>query len=119
MENNLIRRNITRKRRTLRVRKNLRGTSTKPRLCISKTKSHIFAQLIDDENMLTIAGMGTMSKEFKDKKSKESAKKLGKKISEIAKEKKIERVVFDRGSNKYHGIIAELANAAREAGLQF
>jgi large subunit ribosomal protein L18 len=120
MLNNIKQRNISRKRRVFRVRKNLKGTSTKPRMSVNKTNKHLFVQLIDDENSVTLAAMGTCSKEFKGaKKSKESAAALGKKIAEIAKSKKIEEVVFDRGRYKFHGLLLELAKGAREAGLKF
>lgn len=107
----------------MRVRKKLRGTSTKPRLCVNKTNINIDVQLIDDENHQTLGSASTRSKEFKDtefaKKNKVSAAKLGQRIAEIAKEKNIKNIVFDRGPHKYHGILAELANAARSAGLEF
>jgi large subunit ribosomal protein L18 len=104
----------------MRVRKTLIGSATRPRLSVSKTNCHIYAQLIDDENSLTIAGFGTLSKTCKDKKkSKDSAREIGKHIAELAKEKNINSVVFDRGRYKFHGVVAELANSAREAGLQF
>jgi len=123
MENRLKNRNIRRKRRALRVRKHVRGTSLKPRLTIFRSNKHLLAQIIDDESHATIVGIGTMSKDFKDsahaKKSKEAAKEIGKRIAQEAKKKNIEKVIFDRGSYKYHGIIAEMANAARSEGLKF
>lgn len=110
-------------KRALRVRKALCGTSTKPRLCVVKSNKHIQAQLIDDEAGKTLAGTATFAKEFRGtefaKKSKASARKLGEQIAELAKSKDIKEVVFDRGPFKYHGILAELANAARAGGLQF
>jgi len=112
-----------RSKRALRVRKHLRGTSTKPRLCVVKSNCHIQAQLIDDESGQTLAGISTFAKEFRqtefNKKNKASARKLGEHIAEIAKSKNIKEVVFDRGPFKYHGILAELADAARAGGLQF
>ena len=76
--------------------------------------------MIDDENGLTLASYSTLAKELKGKKrTKETARLVGQKIAEIAKEKKIESIIFDRGRFKYHGIIAELANAARENGIKF
>lgn len=119
MLKNVKQRNSTRQRRVFRVRKRLKGTSTKPRMSVNKTNKHLFVQLIDDENSKTLAAMGTYSKEFKgSKKSKESASILGKKIAEIAKSKKIDEVVFDRGRYKFHGLLSELAKGAREAGLK-
>jgi len=121
MENNLSKRNEKRHKRILRVRKKVKGSAQKPRLSVLKTNRHISVQLIDDENHITLASAGTNSKSQATlaKKSKESAKQIGKQIAEIAKSKNIDKIVFDRGRLKYHGIIAELANAAREAGLQF
>ncbi len=107
----------------LRVRKQVRGTAEKPRLSVFKSNMHIFAQLIDDEKGFTLASAGTVMKDFQDnklgKKSKEAARAVGAKIADVAKQKNIANAVFDRGFNKYHGLLAEVANAARETGLQF
>lgn len=123
MDTNLLKTKGKRYRRQMRVRKHVRGTAEKPRLSVFKSNKHVSAQLIDDENHITLAGYGTMSDEFDSKsfvkKSKEAARQVGKKIAALAKEKNVDRVVFDRGRYKFHGVIAELANAAREAGLQF
>ncbi len=123
MRNQIIRRERVRKRRAMSVRKRLRGTTLKPRLSVIKSNLHVHAQIIDDENGLTLGSIGTFSKEFRNTeftcKNKASARKIGQRIAEIAKEKNIKEVVFDRGPFKYHGILAELANAAREGGLQF
>ena len=119
MLNNLKKRKISRKRRVLRVRKKLHGTKLCPRMSIFKSNKHLYLQLIDDENGATLAAIGTNSKDFKKKKSKEAAVALGKKIVEVAKEKKISQVIFDRGRYKYHGLIAYLADEARSTGLKF
>jgi large subunit ribosomal protein L18 len=123
MINNLMKRNVRRRRRAMRVRKQVRGTALKPRLSVFKSNAHIFAQLIDDEKGLTIASAGTVMKELRDKKlarkTKESARAIGVILAESAKQKNIVHAVFDRGFNKYHGLLAEVANAARETGLQF
>lgn len=107
----------------MRVRKRLQGTSLKPRLSVHKSNNHIQVQLINDEDGITIGGTATYAKEFKNtefnKKNKESAKKLGEWIGEFSKKANITEVVFDRGPFRYHGILAELANAARASGLQF
>lgn len=107
----------------MRVRSEIIGTAERPRLSVSKTNRHLFAQLIDDATGTTIAGIGTVhkpsKKSEKNAKSKAAAREIGEKIAGIAKKKHIEMAVFDRGRYKFHGIIAELANAAREAGLQF
>lgn len=118
MENSLKKRKITRKRRVFRVRNKLRGTLAKPRLCVNKTNKHIYAQLIDDENGVTLAHACTLS-DKKLKKSITTAKAIGENLAKIAKEKNINTIVFDRGRFKYHGIISHLADGAREGGLQF
>lgn len=123
MDHSKKRRIVARKRRVMRVRKKLSGSSERPRLSVSKTNKHLYAQLIDDEKGVSIAGVGTLSKRNKDtsanRKSKLAAREIGKQIAELAKEKNIQAVIFDRGVNKYHGVVAELADGAREAGLQF
>lgn len=107
------------KKRTLRVRKRLKGTSQRPRLCITKTNKNIYVQLIDDTQGKTLIGLSTQSKQVKLKKAKTSAKILGEKFAQVAKEKQVEAVVFDRGKNKFHGIVATFANAVRDSGVQF
>lgn len=123
MINNLTKRNVRRRRRQLRVRNGVRGSAEKPRMAVFKSNKHIFAQLIDDDNGVTVASAGTLTKEFRDmklgKKSKEAARQVGLKLAEAAKQKNILAVVFDRRYYKYHGLLAEVANAARETGLQF
>ena len=88
-----------------------------------KSNRHICAQLIDDDKGFTLASAGTLTKEFRDRKidrkSKESARQVGIRLAELAKQKNIQYAVFDRGFNKYHGLLAEVADAARETGLQF
>lgn len=123
MRNTIVKNHERRVRRAMRVRKHLRGTSEKPRLSVIKSNKHIQAQLVDDEKGITLGQVSTFSKQLKNTeftcKNKNSARKLGELIAEIAKEKNIKEIVFDRGPFKYHGILAELANAARAAGLQF
>ncbi len=120
MDNSKRKRRKARLSRVMRVRKKLRGDAQKPRLSVSKTNSHIYAQLIDDEAGLTLAGFGTQSKGCSEKgRSKAAARVVGKQIAELAKERKIDTVIFDRGRFKFHGLIAELAAGARDAGLQF
>jgi large subunit ribosomal protein L18 len=122
MESSLINRNRKRLKRAYRVRQNLRGTAVKPRLTVLKSNRHIAVQLIDDEKGITLASASTLMKKFRSQKltsNKEAARIIGTELGEIAKDKQITTVVFDRGFYKYHGVIAELANAAREAGLQF
>lgn len=123
MRNSILRMNKIRLKRKMRVRKKLKGSVERPRMCIVKTNKHIQVQLVDDAQAVTLAATGTNSKEFKNtehnKRNIASAQVLGKRIAEMAKEKNISEVIFDRGGFKYHGILAELANAAREAGLKF
>ena len=122
MESNIIYRSYKRGKRALRVRNKLHGTAEQPRLCVSKTNQHISVQLIDDEAGVTLGAATTLAKELRAKnlgKSKEAARVIGKKIAELAGQKQITRCVFDRGRHKFHGIIAEVGNAAREGGLQF
>ncbi len=117
MNNDLLKRNARRVKRALRVRKHVRGSAVKPRLSVLKSNRHISAQLIDDDLGITLASAGTVQHEKK--KSKASAREIGTMIANLAKEKQIKTIVFDRGRYKFHGLIAELASAAREAGLQF
>jgi large subunit ribosomal protein L18 len=120
MSDKLLKRTKVRTKRMLRIRKKLRGTNERPRLSVSKSLNHISVQIIDDEKGCTLASFSTLSKEAKGlKKSKEGARFVGQKIAERAKQKNIEKVIFDRGRFKYHGLIAELAQAARENGLKF
>lgn len=123
MDNSKKRRHKARRMRIMRVRKKLEGTAEVPRLSVSKTNAHIYAQLIDDIKSITLAGVGTLSKENQEtghnRKSKAAARHLGMQIAKLAKEQNVERVIFDRGRYKFHGIVAELAAGAREAGLQF
>lgn len=121
MESSILKRNHKRSKRALRVRKHLRGTADKPRMSVQKSNQHLSVQLIDDDNAVTLVALSTTMKEFRDKKmkkSKEAARLIGGKIAELAKERQIGRAIFDRGRYKYHGLIAELASAAREGGLQ-
>ena len=119
---NIFKRNELRKKRGLRVRRHLRGNASKPRMCVVKTNLHIEVQLIDDEKGVTLASVNTRMKEFRNtefgKKNKSSAAKLGEAIAQKAKEKEISSVIFDRGCFKYHGILAALADAARDNGLK-
>ncbi len=115
--------NQKRKRRTFRVRKHLRGSSLKPRLCVVKSNQHIEVQLIDDDKGVTLVSTSTRSKDLKktefNKCNKESARKLGEIIAERAVKQNVKEVVFDRGAHKFHGVLKELADAARGAGLKF
>lgn len=118
MDHSQVRKRRARIGRVARVRKKVKGSSETPRLSVHKSNRHLYVQLIDDQQSRTLVGMGTAEKGSKGK-SKESAATLGTEIAKIAKQKNIDKVVFDRGRNKFHGLVAELANAARAAGLQF
>lgn len=113
--------NKARLKRHLRVRKKISGTQERPRLSVFRSSKHIYAQLIDDVQGVTIVSASTLEKELSDANggNVESARKIGELIAERAKEKGYEKVVFDRGGYLYHGRIQALADAAREAGLQF
>jgi len=113
-----------RQRRNLRVRNRVRKSAKgKPRLSVFRSNNHIYAQIIDDATGKTLAAANTLQKELygpgQYAGNAEAAGKVGKLIAERAREQGITEVVFDRGGYKYHGRIAALADAAREAGLQF
>ena len=112
-----------RERRKLRIRKSVNGSTERPRLSVFRSAKHIYAQVVDDVTGKTVAHASTLSKELKGKlegKNKvDEAKAVGKLIGEQCKSKKIDKVVFDRNGYIYHGRVKALADAAREAGLQF
>lgn len=113
-------RKATRRRRHIRVRRKISGTPECPRLCVYRSNSNIYAQIIDDVAGNTIVSASTLDKEIKTKHAnKEAAKEVGTLIAKKATEKNIKQVVFDRGGYIYHGVVKELAEAAREAGLEF
>ena len=113
-------RKLERERRHKRVRTKISGTSECPRLCVYRSNSNIYAQVIDDTKGITLASASTLDKEVKTKKSnKEAAKEVGTLVAKRALDKNIKTVVYDRGGYIYHGIVKELAEAAREAGLEF
>ena len=113
-------RKVERQRRHIRVRKKISGTAECPRLCVYRSNSNIYAQIIDDVKGNTIVSASTLDKEVKTKHSnKEAAKEVGALIAKRAIEKNIKTVVYDRGGYIYHGVVKELAEAARAAGLEF
>ena len=115
-------RNVIRQRVHTRIREKMAGTAERPRLNVYRSLNHIYTQLIDDANGVTIASASTMSPKGTERKAGgnvEAAKEVGKLIAERAKEKGVKKVVFDRGGYLYHGRIKALADAAREAGLEF
>ena len=104
-----------------RIRNKVAGTTERPRLAIFRSVNHIYAQVIDDTKGQTVASASTTEPDLRGKSGGNiaSAKEIGKLIAERAKEKGINRVVFDRGGYIYHGRVRNLAEAAREAGLEF
>ncbi|MGB7604897.1 MAG: 50S ribosomal protein L18 [Lutisporaceae bacterium] len=115
--------NAARKKRHLRLRNKVQGTAARPRLNVFRSLNNIYAQIIDDASGVTLVSASTLDKDVKDQighgGNKESAKKVGELIAKRALDKDIKTIVFDRGGLIYHGRILELANAAREAGLEF
>ena len=113
-------RKLERERRHKRVRTKISGTSECPRLCVFRSNANVYAQIIDDTKGVTLVQASTLDKEVKTKHSnKEAAKEVGALIAKRALDKNIKTIVFDRSGYVYHGVIKELAEAAREAGLEF
>ena len=113
-------RKFERARRHARVRNKISGTSERPRLCVYRSNSNLYAQIIDDVAGNTLVQASTLDKEVNTKHAnKEAAKEVGTLIAKRAAEKNINTVVFDRGGYIYHGVVKELAEAAREGGLKF
>jgi large subunit ribosomal protein L18 len=112
-----------RQRRRFRVRRSIRGTTDRPRLTIFRTHKHIYAQVVDDSTGRTLASASSMDKALRDGLgfggNKQAAEVIGKAVAERAKAAGVSQVCFDRGSFRYHGRVAVLAEAARAAGLQF
>lgn len=102
-----------------RIRKKLAGTAERPRLAVFKSQKHVYAQIIDDRAGHTIAAASSTEKGLEASDNIEGAKKVGAALAQRAKEKGIETVVFDRGGFQYHGVVASLADGAREGGLKF
>ena len=113
-------RKLERERRHKRVRTKISGTSECPRLCVFRSNTNVYAQIIDDTKGVTLVQASTLDKEVKTKHSnKEAAKEVGTLVAKRAIEKNIKTVVYDRGGYVYHGVVKELAEAAREAELEF
>lgn len=109
---------MDRKSRHKKIRKKIKGTKEKPRLSVYRSLKGIWAQIIDDDKGITLASASHKKiKKYKDK--LDQARQVGILIAKEAKKKKIKRIVFDRGGYKYHGRIKELAEGAREGGLEF
>lgn len=113
-------RKMERARRHARVRRKISGTAERPRLCVYRSNANLYVQVIDDVAGKTLVSASTLDKEVKTKyANKEAAKEVGTLIAKRALEKNIKDVVFDRGGYIYHGVIKELADAARNGGLNF
>ena len=113
-------RKLERNRRHARVRTKVSGTAERPRLCVYRSNTNLYAQIIDDVAGNTLVSASTLDKEVKTKKANsEAAKEVGALIAKRAKENKIVDVVFDRSGYVYHGVVKDLADAAREGGLNF
>jgi large subunit ribosomal protein L18 len=118
-----VSRNDVRRRIHVRIRKKIQGTARRPRLNIFRSLNHIYAQLIDDEQGVTLVSASSLDKEIRPQNRSggnvAGAKTVGTEIAKRAKSKGIETVVYDRGGYRYHGRVKTLAEAAREAGLKF
>ena len=113
-------RKMERARRHARVRRKISGTAERPRLCVYRSNTNLYVQVIDDVAGKTLVSASTLDKEVKTKyANKEAAKEVGALIAKRALEKNIKDVVFDRGGYIYHGVVKELADAARNGGLKF
>jgi large subunit ribosomal protein L18 len=115
----MIKRNEIRQRIHTRIREKLSGTAERPRLNVFRSLNHIYAQVIDDQKGETIAAASSLQLKLTSGGNVAAAKEIGKSIAEKAKEKGVKKVVFDRGGFLYHGRVKALADAAREAGLEF
>lgn len=113
-------RKLERERRHKRIRNKISGTAERPRLCVFRSNKNLYAQIIDDSNGVTLVSASTLDSDAKIKHSnKEAANELGILIAKKAIEKNINKVVYDRGGYIYHGVVKELAESARKAGLEF
>lgn len=120
--NTLKHKQILRQKRIWRIRKKVSGTAERPRLCVSFTNKHIYAQAIDDATGRTLLSVSSLSKEFKGEglsSNRDSATRLGKAFAEKARESGLVKVVFDRHGRPYHGRVKDFAEAARAGGLEF
>ena len=112
-------RNVIRQRVHFRIRQKMQGTAERPRLNVYRSLNHIYAQVIDDAKGETLISASSLAGKLKTGGNVAAAKEVGKLVAERALEKGIKQVVFDRGGYLYHGRIKALADAAREAGLEF
>ena len=115
----MLEKKLKRNRRHSRIRARVKGVAKTPRLCVFRSNRHIYAQLIDDEKGKTLTQAKDFEIKIKTKGKVELARKTGEAVAKKALEKKISKVVFDRGGYKYHGRVKALAEGARAAGLKF
>jgi large subunit ribosomal protein L18 len=115
--------NIARLRRKVRVRKKVQGTDERPRICVFRSNKHVYAQVISDNQGITLASVSTLSKDLlgtaTSNKGVSAAKQVGIALAKVCKEKNITRAVFDRNGFLYHGQVKAVADGAREGGLEF
>ena len=111
--------NVARSRRHVRVRKKVSGTTTRPRLVVTRSSRHVFVQVVDDVAGRTLVSASTMEADLRSSGGDKTAKarKVGELVAQRAKDAGVDAVVFDRGGNRYHGRVAAIADGAREAGL--
>lgn len=109
---------VNRLKKKIRIRKVVKGSEERPRLCVFRSTKHIYAQIINDDSQTTVLSVSSLALDLKGA-GKETAKAVGKKIAEAATQKGIKTVVFDRNGFIYHGRIQALADGAREGGLNF
>lgn len=115
-------RSAARRKRHFRIRQRVEGTALRPRLNVFRSNNHIYAQVIDDEQGMTLAAASTMEASLRGEPGRltvAKARTVGQLVAERAKAKGVTKVVFDRGGYRYHGRVAALADGAREAGLEF
>ena len=110
---------VARGRRRLRVRRRVRGTGQRPRLCVFRSNKHTYVQVISDESGQTLAAASTLALEGEKTGNKAAARKVGERIAELCQARNITEVVFDRNGFLYHGRVKEVADGARAAGLKF
>jgi large subunit ribosomal protein L18 len=113
-----------RNRRKMHIRKVVRGTKQRPRLVVFRSLRNVYAQIVDDVNMITITGVSSLSPSLKDEMASaktrvERSQKVGEAIAKVAKDRGVTQVVFDRNGFPYHGHIKAVADSARKAGLKF
>ncbi len=110
---------VARTRRQARVRRRVRGTDQRPRLCVFRSNRHMYAQVISDEGARTLVAASTVAFDGEPTATKSAARKVGERIAQLCQEHHITQVVFDRNGFLYHGRVKEVADGARAAGLKF